>query len=252
MTCGIITGCDKNQEWLLPWWWEIYSRHNTYPVAFADFGMSSRAKRWCQRRGEILTVQMKDLSTKKNTDPAVVDILEGFSLKKIWKMRSSWFKRPLAMLQSPFDKSLWLDLDCEVLSSLDAIFKEPLPESGLGMAKAMYLAPSAVERGCLYPEESMFNSSVALFEKGSPLLAQWVAEIVKNSKGFIADDFVVSRLIYKNQIKIKELPQEYNWVVKFGFHSKVSIVHWVGEGKEFIRYFGGISKILPKEIHDKI
>jgi len=53
---GVITGADSNHEWLLPWWYENLQRHNTLPVAFADFGMSADMRAWCGERGLVLTV----------------------------------------------------------------------------------------------------------------------------------------------------------------------------------------------------
>ncbi len=56
MTKGILIGCDQNQEWMLEWWWAHYSRHNCYPVAFVDFGMSQEAKKWCQSKGHWISL----------------------------------------------------------------------------------------------------------------------------------------------------------------------------------------------------
>jgi hypothetical protein len=53
---GIIVGCDANQEWLLPWWWDHYCKHNSYPVAFVDFGMSEAALAWCQEKGQCISL----------------------------------------------------------------------------------------------------------------------------------------------------------------------------------------------------
>lgn len=35
-----LTGCDKNTEWMLQWWYHEYSKYNTTPVIFANFGVS--------------------------------------------------------------------------------------------------------------------------------------------------------------------------------------------------------------------
>ena len=40
----IITGCDEKTEWQLWWFIENYYKHNTIPLAIADFGMSEEAK----------------------------------------------------------------------------------------------------------------------------------------------------------------------------------------------------------------
>ena len=55
---GILVGCDSKQEWLLEWWYERYSAENQFPVTFADFGMSEKAKAWCARHGELIEVNI--------------------------------------------------------------------------------------------------------------------------------------------------------------------------------------------------
>ena len=51
---GILIGSDEHLEWAIPWWWENYSRFNSFPVAFADFGMSEAMRAWCRERGELI------------------------------------------------------------------------------------------------------------------------------------------------------------------------------------------------------
>ena len=36
----IVTGCDEKTEWQLPWFLDNYFKHNTIPIAVANFGMS--------------------------------------------------------------------------------------------------------------------------------------------------------------------------------------------------------------------
>jgi hypothetical protein len=42
----LLTGCDREQEWMLPQWYQQVRRHTDRPVVFADFGMSSPARQW--------------------------------------------------------------------------------------------------------------------------------------------------------------------------------------------------------------
>ena len=62
---GIVVGADLTQEWLLPWWWSHYSRFNSLPVAFIDFGMSDEMKKWCQERGELIPLPVADIFVAK-------------------------------------------------------------------------------------------------------------------------------------------------------------------------------------------
>ena len=38
-TRAFLTGCDYKYEWLLPWFFENYLKHNKAPLVFADFGL---------------------------------------------------------------------------------------------------------------------------------------------------------------------------------------------------------------------
>ena len=69
---GVIVGSDANHEWLLVWWWENYSRFNSLPVAFVDFGMSPESRKWCQERGLIvdLIVENDFVATREQMNPA--------------------------------------------------------------------------------------------------------------------------------------------------------------------------------------
>ena len=74
---------------------------------FVDLGMSHYGKTFCSERGEVIPLQM-DLAFS-----------DGESVRD---KRHSWFKKPFALLLSPFAHSIWLDLDCEVLGSLAPLF----------------------------------------------------------------------------------------------------------------------------------
>ena len=100
---GIIVGCDKAQEWLLPWWWQHYSKLNSYPVAFADFGMTEKAIAWVSERGRY--IKLPAAAPLKEVSPERPEFRERTQEK-----RGAWFKKPLACLYSPFPESLWIDL----------------------------------------------------------------------------------------------------------------------------------------------
>src|SRR5690349_19670492 len=121
---GIIVGCDLHQEWLLEWWWELYRAKNTFPVAFADFGMSEHAKNWCASHGELIIVDIDTSFVKSSnenffTRGGRTEALYGSSFEA---SRHSWFKKPFACLLSPYEITIWIDLDCEVLTKLDDLF----------------------------------------------------------------------------------------------------------------------------------
>lgn len=233
MNNGIIVGCDSSQEWLLPWWWDNYTCCNSLPVAFFDFGMSASALNWCSKRGEIFPLQALPV----HADPSIALSNTQIYGNSAEAVRKEWFKKPLAMLQSPYQKTLWLDLDCEVLGSL-----LPLFEATFALAREPESCRQLhFDNGMLLENEVLYNSGVVLFDRSSPLVRQWAEETLSSQHLYFGDQHIISRLIHLGGHTIQELPEEYNWRMSKGLNINAIIVHWVGTwGKEYIRKFGGI------------
>jgi len=68
---GILVASDKDQEWILPWWYHFYKQNNTLPIAFMDLGLSKRALSWCEKKGQVISLKnvTNFVSTKEKTDP---------------------------------------------------------------------------------------------------------------------------------------------------------------------------------------
>ena len=122
---GIIVGCDEKQEWMLPWWWLNFSSNNSFPVAFVDFGLSESAKAWCAAHGTLISLQTPThfVAERNDVDPSLVALWELLIHgKQLWYLRKSWFKKPLALMQTPFQNTLWIDVDCQITGALDEVF----------------------------------------------------------------------------------------------------------------------------------
>jgi hypothetical protein len=194
---GIIVGCDLFQEWLLPWWWENYRRHNRYPIAFFDFGLSERMKAWCRERGEFIKLPGILIKDREEVPPALVHEWESLYGDAFWNCREAWFKKPLACLGSPFERSVWLDLDCEVLGPLAFLFQACLHPSGLALAKDQTAAT--------------YNSGVIAFQNGCSLVEEWADQSVEKADAFRGDQDLLSHIIADKKASICELPSTYNW-----------------------------------------
>ena len=143
---GVIVGLDEGQEWMLDWWWSHYSAENDLPVLFVDFGMSKAARDWCTQHGLL-------------SEPTALDCY-------------GWFKKPLALLESPFRKAIWLDLDCEVRGPLDRLF-EFCGDGGIGMT--LDRGSPQPFRESMPPEAPIYNSGVVVFNHGDPVVPQWAS-----------------------------------------------------------------------------
>ena len=232
---GIVVGSDITQEWLLPWWWEHYSRHNSYPVAFVDFGMSEEMKTWCKERGEWIFLGLADIfvAERQEIDPALAEKMEGTHGKVIWTSRNAWFKKPLACLQSPFRRSVWIDLDCQIFGSIAKLFE--LCEPSLAMARE--LPP-------FHSVKANYNSGVIAFKHGISAIKTWADQSFTHNHEFTGDQDILYTLIHEQKLDITEIPTIYNWSRSYPENKEAIILHWQGpQGKSAI-----IHQIMRKHL----
>lgn len=228
MTKGILIGCDQNQEWMLEWWWAHYSRHNCYPVAFVDFGMSQEAKKWCQSKGHWISLDAPKnfVFPKTLISSELISEWEKVYGKELWQGREKWFYKPFALQQTPFDETIWVDLDCEITGPLAPLFQKIHTYSK--MALALEINRST--------EEEVYNSGVIAYHRSSPLLEHWTDLSFRHNDRFLGDQDVLTFIINSENIEVTELPSKYNWVVREGVNFEAIILHWAGKwGKEVIR-----------------
>jgi hypothetical protein len=224
---GVMVASDIQQEWLLPWWWENYSRFNTLPVVFVDFGMSKEKKKWCKEHGTLIPLLVPDIfvAERDKMDPALVSQLENELFGTFfWAYRNAWFKKPLACLQSPFEISLWIDLDCEVCGPLDVLYDL------YGDSIAMTRYP---EKCITYP---IYNSGVVVFRRGLPIYEEWADLSIEQNHLFGGDEEILSKLLLDQDILI-HLPPIYNWSRMWPENPNAVIRHWHGPyGKHYIHH----------------
>lgn len=215
---GILVGSNARQEWLLSWWWENYHRHNSYPVSFVDFGLSEEKKRWCKERGQLIPLRMPPLFVKDRNEvsPTLVEEWESRFPDLFWESREAWFKKPQACLQSPYKKTIWIDLDCEVVKPLEDLWKL----RGIALAK---------DHAALAPRFPIYNSGVIIFQNNHPLIVEWAKQSIEKNEFFRGDQDLLSQIIAEKKHPICELPAIYNWSVGDGESAEVAIYHWLGE-----------------------
>ncbi|HUD01224.1 MAG TPA: hypothetical protein VMR37_02780 [Rhabdochlamydiaceae bacterium] len=235
MRKGILIGSDSTTEWLLPWWWKYYSRYNDFPVAIADFGMTPKMRKWSEKKGRVFSLKCPDFIQKKTgLSQETAQKWQKTYLGDVWQARQAWFKKPLACLQSPFDLTLWMDIDCEVCGSLNPIFEVS--------EKGMELALVRDERSV---EEHNYSSGVMLFPKNAPFLKKWARLCLEGSDKYMGDQNALTDLILAKKVRFKELSPIYNWIMFQGYNDSAVVAHWgAAWGKEHIRKFGGVHDLL--------
>lgn len=217
---GVLVATDIGREWMLSWWWNHYSRHNTHPVAFVDFGMTEEARAWCRERGEFISLRVADVfvAEQEEIDASFVQDWEKYFGKHFWPSRRAWFKKPLACLQSPFQRTLWLDLDCEVRGDISSLFAFADHPAGIALCKERWTKRE-------YPT---YNSGVVPFRRGLPLIEAWANESFVKNHLFRDDQDVLSYLIADQKIDVNPLPEQINWSCCNGQNPDALICHWQG------------------------
>lgn len=240
MKQGILIGADKSAEDLIPWWFRNYSRHSTLPVAIVDFGMSKKAISWCKQRMQVIFLQESTIiKSKAEIAPNNLKLWKKQYRGPLWKAREAWFKKPQACRLTPFELTLWLDLDCEVCGSLDPLFAE-FEE---GMELAIGLQDFRLDKPIVY------NSGVILFRQESPFLEEWDRSSQEQNGVMMGDQDVLTELLLEGNISFKQLSPFYNWLMYSGVHPGIVIAHWAaGWGKEYIRKYGGLFALLEQSM----
>lgn len=222
---GVLVGSDLTLEWALPWWWERYRVHNTHPVAFVDMGLSFEMKEWCRQRGELVRLKVVDFT--EEVEPSLAQEWEEKTGTQFWGSRGAWFKKPFACLKSPFERTLWIDIDCEIKGSITPLFSYASGQIGLAMAKEQldFSKPYAA-----------YNSGVIAFRGHHPTIQAWADSCLEHHLRFRADDDVFAFMLFQKKLQIDEIPPEYNWSRCLAENSSALIQHWHGHhGKTYIR-----------------
>jgi hypothetical protein len=238
---GIIAGCDAAQEWMLPWWWEKYSESNTLPVTFFDFGLSAQARAFCKERGSLVDLFLPETFTpQQHQVPSSLqtlwkDTFEWNDDPFWWNKRMKCHYKPFALLMSPYEHTLWVDVDCEVCADLTSLL------TTISSKDTIYMTPrteatqkSYLEQGITLPEEVGYNSGVIGFHYRSELILRWAEKTLTEHPFFISDEDLFSRLAFLEKWDVEHLDQNFNWLPHFrGFHPEAKINHWVGNSGKF-------------------
>jgi hypothetical protein len=237
---GVLCGAERTQEWLLPWWWSRYREHNDFPVTFFDFGMTDEMREWCKERGEVVVIELDSgwITSRSGIDDQLAKQWESRYGWGVWNSRRTWFKKPFAFLESPYEVGLWIDLDCEVLGS--PVFK--------GFKKSQELAlvrDYASDHLPRLDPKIHYNGGVVAFQHGAPILEEWAKEAIASNHLFGGDDPLLSHLICNRKLHVQELSEIYNWRMVRGLNLNAVILHWIGGGgKAYIRIHGGLKPSL--------
>lgn len=160
MKKGVMTGCNQTNEKHLQSWFQSYSKHNTFPVTFCDFGMSETARTFCETNGNLL------------------------------KATGKAFALPL----SPYEKTIWTDINCQVNEFLAPLFEMAHVKDGFAIS---------------YSKQNTSQSGVMTFTKNSPAILNWQAWCIKNKE--VPDDETLEFLLKENNFRLTQFSEKYYW-----------------------------------------
>lgn len=217
---GIIVGCCAKQEYLLPYFYLNLRLHSDLPITFFDFGMSPFGKAFCEKRGTVIAIEHS--------------IKKGDSNDPFFIIKKGWYKKPLACNRSPYELSLWLDLDCKIHKNFDAIFEE-LNDHHFAIAKSPQETKKSYVRKLLKKKLkaiAFYNSGVIAFKKNSPILKEWIRYCKKMHTYCRGDEDTLSYLLSLKKHPFHILASSYNHIPLHTKNADIVITHYIAKFKE--------------------
>jgi hypothetical protein len=232
---GIITGCDENGEWLLPWWYQHIRAHASLPITFIDYGMSPRSLEWCEKRGKTKQLSLpSQIFEKRIVTPKRFAHRTNQTL--VQEIRIAWFKKPFAMLLSPYKRTLWLDIDCEIKGNISPIFALAENPSGVAIAYSSEETNQMKRKeGMLTNDEKGVNSGVIAYLHGAELIERWALATISYEGDFLGDQDILARVIHAEKKPVGTLSEIYNWRKRTDPHNEAVIFHWWGNAKSALQ-----------------
>ena len=205
---AVVVGSDSNYEWMIPWWYYFYRKHNNYPVVFIDFGMTPKATEFCKKYGAYIKIEEK--------------------------RKHIWLLKPLAMLSAPSEKILWIDIDCKINGDLAPIF-EYCDKFGC----CREVGASKGKNG-----EAIWgnwNCGVIATNTDNQILKKWDEECSKGMNKI--DQFNLTKVCAENGFKVVPMNHLYNWLQRFGDNRDCLIFHYAGRKIDKFKKIKQIRKI---------
>ena len=226
---GILIGSDSTQEWLLPWWHQNYIRHNSHPITWIDFGLTPEMHAWCKKRGNVIVIRIADIfvAPQEELSADCYSLWEERFGKAFWSCRDVWFKKPAAFLQTPYERTIWIDADCEIKGSIAPLFDLCNPPIPFAMRSTPHRSPAG---------DLIYNSGVVPYRWGLLLMEKWVEMAFESNNSFMGDQDILSQIIADDKIPIREIPDTYHRFRNEPEEGAI-LIHWTGaNGKKVIEH----------------
>lgn len=216
---GVIIATDETQEWMLKWWWNNYRAHNQVPVTIFDLGMSNSARKWCKTIGAVSSFSLPEgwIKPKESISPKAIKEWESTYPGDLWTGRPKWFTKPFLLLRSPYERTVWMDLDCEVRGSILPLFDYCNGENGFSILS--------------FPIEEIevYNTGVIVSRNRAVIPKKWAEHTYSHNEKHFGDETILMEVIEKEGLKLTPHPLIYNWPTMIPQDGGTVIRHHVGK-----------------------
>lgn len=219
---GILVGCIKEQQDLIPWWFINYKKHNKLPVSFIDFGIDDKYKQFCSRNGSLIDCSNMDRRLR------------------------GWFRKPFTLLRAPYKQFIWFDVDVEIRANIEVFFDfGKNGRIGLGSDPGQNKTDPQGNRSKFGFRKHLTNdmlvpdSGIISVEHGNSIITSWCLKTLRAPEGYYKGDHEILCIV------LKELGKEFNEFPEslygmrsdlFGNAPTKIVMHWSARpGKEIIR-----------------
>ena len=199
---GILIGMDSDQEWMLEWWFDNYKKFNKMPVALVNYGMTRDGLEKAKKLADYI-IQFPKLDIH------------------------SWFKKPFALKRSPFQNTVWIDIDCQVRHDLGPLRK---------WCRNYGFAVAPDKENKFSQTTFPVNSGVIAYKHKNKIIDLWAESTIKKGDQYRSDQEVLEVLLHEEGADYGLIPPLFNWMRLRGVNRFAHIIHWTGEeGKKEIR-----------------
>ncbi len=244
---GIVASGDHAVEWILPFFEKFVSKSNL-PVTFFDQGLTPGGLAFAKDHFDVIPFHLDTSFVYEHPNAkARWDLI--FSEDYLSK-RHAWFHKPFLLLNSPYKRTLWLDIDCKVQRPLDSFLNNFAPCGGFAVAPDFLPEGASREntsRNVLCannPGETVYNTGVLFVEHGSPFLEEWAQVCLHHNGIHIGDQDALVDLCFHKKLEktllphlpdtFSELPKTFNWNHLVSENKEAYIIHYHSIGKEKI------------------
>lgn len=191
--------------------------------------MSKSARMWCEQKGKVISFvlppfflqEKRPFSFPKTWHPSKVDYVTN--------RRHIWFTKAFSLFQTPYDKTIWIDLDCEVKKSVQPLFDFCENTSGFAITYDVdHTTKEWKDDGLLSPDAEGHQVGVFSFKRKSPVLNKWIQSCYDNHHQELSEQTCLNHVLKKENFDITIFSKKYNWVYLDNSHPDATILHYAG------------------------